>query len=420
MSSSKPNGMHPSSGKKMGPAALHGVRVIDLTQFEAGTSVTQTLAWLGADVIKVENPKGGEQGRYASTDKPGVDSYYFMLLNANKRSVTLNLKSEHGREMLRSLVAKADIFVENFAPGVIERLGFSYEELSKINPKLIYAQIKGFAPESPYSEYLAFDMIGQATGGVMSITGEAGGRPIKPGPTLGDTGTGLHSVIGILAALYQREQTGRGQHVEVSMQDAMINFCRIAYAAQALKGKACERNGNQVVLGTTAPSEVYKCKGDGPNDYCYIYSSRASNLHWERTLKVIGREDLLTDPRFSTPQGRADHVPEIDAIVAPWTLQHDKREVMRLLGEAGVPAGAVFDTLELSQDKNLRDREVFVTVQHAQRGEFVMPGWPVKMSGSKVKVTTSPALGEHTAEVYQDLLGFSQGRLAELKQAGVI
>ncbi len=403
-----------------GTPALAGIRVIDLTQFEAGTSVTQTLAWLGADVIKIENPIGGEQGRGASTDKPGVDSYYFMLLNANKRSATLNLKMEEGKNLLRKLIQDADVFIENFAPGVIERLGFSYATVSKLNPKIVYAQIKGFAPDSPYSSYLAFDMIGQATGGVMSITGEPGGRPLKPGPTLGDTGTGLHAAIGILAALYQRQHTGRGQHVQVAMQDAMINFCRIAYAAQSLKGKACERNGNQVVLGTTAPSEVYPCKGGGANDYCYIYSSRAGNIHWERLLSVIGRDDLKADPRFSTPQARADHVQEIDAIVAPWVAQHTKQEVMELLGNAGVPAGAVFDTKELSDDANLREREIFVTVKHHQRGDFVMPGWPVKMTDTKVAVTASPALGQHTDEVLGDLLAMSATELAQLRAHGVI
>ncbi|MCH9013466.1 MAG: CoA transferase [Proteobacteria bacterium] len=213
--------------------ALTGVKVLDLTHFEAGTSATETLAWLGADVIKVENPKGGEHGRAASTDIPGVDSYYFMMLNANKRSITCNLKSQRGLDMLRRMIARADVFIENFGPGAIERLGLGYKDVRKISPAIIYAQIKGFAPGSPYEDFLSFDMIGQATGGVMSVTGEADGRPIKPGVTLGDTGTGLHCAIGILAALHQRHATGRGQLVQVAMQDAMVNYCRVAYAAQA-------------------------------------------------------------------------------------------------------------------------------------------------------------------------------------------
>ncbi|MBN9265196.1 MAG: CoA transferase, partial [Hyphomicrobium sp.] len=268
--------------EEAGRTALAGIKVVDLTQFEAGTSITETLAWLGADVIKIENPVGGEQGRGASTDIKGVDSYYFMLLNANKRSVTLNLKDARGKDMLRKLIAKADIFAENFAPGVIEKLGFSYEEVSRINPRIIYATVKGFGKGSPYEKHLAFDMIAQAAGGVMSITGEGDGKPIKPGVTLGDTGTGLHACIGVLAALYQRTATGRGQKVEVAMQDAMVNYCRIAYASQLLHKKPCPRMGNQGVLGTNAPSDVFKCKPGGPNDYVYIYTSRANNIQWER------------------------------------------------------------------------------------------------------------------------------------------
>lgn len=412
--------MTANGGTKPGSAALAGVRVLDLTQFEAGTSATETLAWLGADVVKVENPNGGEQGRGASTDKPGVDSYYFMLLNANKRSVTLNLKEERGKGILRDMIPKADIFIENFAPGVIERLGFSYEQVSAINPRIIYAQVKGFGRGSPFENFLSFDMIGQATGGVMSITGEPDGRPIKPGATLGDTGTGLHCAIGILGALYQRQITGRGQRVEVAMQDAMVNYCRVAYAAQSLHGRACARMGNQVVLGTNAPSDVFKCKGNDRNDYCYIYTSRANNTQWQRLLAVLGRKDLLDDPRFATPQSRVLHVAEINAIIAAWTAQYSKHEVMRILGEAGVPGGAVLDTMELSSDPSLREREIFVTVQHPVRGEFVMPGWPVKMSDSAVKVEAAPLLGAHNAEVYGEWLGYGESEVYGLKAAGVI
>lgn len=416
MSDTPATGLFPQASQ----TALSGVKVIDLTQFEAGTSATETLAWLGADVIKVENPIGGEQGRTASTDNPEMDSYYFMLLNANKRSITCNLKSERGKELLRSLIAKADVFIENFAPGAIERLGFSYDEVSKINPSIIYAQIKGFGPGSPYEKYLSFDMIGQATGGVMSITGDRDGRPIKPGPTLGDTGTGLHCAIGLLAALYQRQQTGEGQHIRVAMQDAMVNYCRIAYAAQARTGKACDRSGNQVVLGTTAPSDAYQCKGGGTNDYCYIYSTRANNSQWVKLLKVIGREDLLDEPRYATPQLRADHVHEIDEIVQAWCIERDKYEVMETLGKAGVPAGAVMDTMELSQDPGMREREVFVNVDHPQRGEFLMPGWPVKMSKSYVPVTASPLLGADNEAIYGEWLGITGEDLAELKEEGAI
>jgi len=402
-----------------GPA-LAGVKVVDLTQFEAGTSVTETLAWLGADVIKVERPGIGEQGRFASTDVPGVDSYYFMLLNANKRSVTCNLKDERGKQILRDLIAKADVFIENFAPGAIERLGFGYEAVRAINPAIIYGSIKGFGAGSPYEDFLSFDMIGQATGGVMSITGEPDGRPIKPGITIGDTGTGLHCAIGILGALYQRNVTGEGQKVEVAMQDAMVNYCRIAYAAQLRDGHACGRFGNQVVLGTTAPSDTFKCKGDGPNDYCYIYSTRANNSHWDRLLKAIGREDAAADPRFSTATARADNVEAVNALIAPWVAQYDKHEAMRILGEAGVPAGAVLDTMELSEDPGMRARNVFATIDHPDRGEVTIPGWPVRMSDSHVPVTSSPLLGADNEDIYGGWLNMDADEIAALKNDGVI
>ncbi len=400
--------------------ALAGVRVLDLTQFEAGTSTTEALAWLGADVIKVEPPVTGEQGRSASTDQAGVDSFYFILLNANKRSVTLNLKDARGKEMLQRMVPQADIFIENYGPGVIERLGFSYETVRALNKRIIYAQVKGFGTGSSYESFLSFDMIGQATGGVMSITGEPGARPLKPGPTLGDTGTGLHCAVGVLAALYQREATGEGQRVQVAMQEAMVNYCRIAYAKQNATGEACPRTGNQVVLGTTAPSEAYRCKGDGPNDYCYVYSTRANNIHWERLLRVIGREDALADQRFCTPRARANHVDAVNDIVAPWLARHTKYEAMEILGRAGVPAGAVMDTMELSQDAYLNQREVFVTVDHPVRGALTMPGWPVKMSASHVRMAAAPLLGADNAEVFGEWLGLGAEDLTPLRDDGVI
>jgi formyl-CoA transferase len=407
------------SKAKPGQTALAGVRVIDLTQFEAGTSITETLAWLGADVIKVEDPKGGEQGRSASSERPDADSYYFMLLNANKRSITLNLKDPRGKEMLRKLIKEADIFAENFAPGAIEKLGFSYEEVAKINPRIIYATVKGFGKGSPYEKNLAFDMIAQAAGGVMSITGERDGRPIKPGVTLGDTGTGLHAAIGVLAALFQRTVTGRGQKIEVAMQDAMVNYCRIAYSRQLLTNKACERNGNSVVLGN-APCEVFKCKPGGHNDYVFIYTSRATNAHWERLCEVIGREDLKNDPRFKTPPMRGNHAAEINGEIEKWTKGFTKFEAMEKLGAMGVPCGAVMDTKELSDEPSMREREIFAEIDHPVRGKLTIPGWPVKMSDSYVKVTASPLLGADNTDVYNEILGLSKSDLDSLKKEGVV
>jgi formyl-CoA transferase len=400
--------------------ALAGVRVVDLTQFEAGTSCTEALAWLGADVIKVEEPRHGDQGRSASTELPGADSFYFLLLNANKRSVTCNLKHPRGRELLCRLIEKADVFVENFGPGVIERLGFGYDDVRRVNPRIIYAQIKGFASGSPYANFLAFDMIAQATGGAMSTTGEANGRPLKPGPTIGDTGTGLHMAIGILAALYQRESTGRGQRIEVAMQEAVINFSRIAYATQLMWNKPAPRVGNRGVLGTNAPSEAYACKGGGPNDYCYVYTTRAGNHHWERLLRVIGREDLLDDPRFKTNRERAANKDAVDDVLQPWISERDKREVMETLGKAGIPAGAVFDTDELLNDPYLRERGAFGTIDHPIRGQVTIPGWPVKMSDSSVPLVAAPILGQDNAQVYAELIGCTPEQLEALRAEEVI
>lgn len=400
--------------------ALEGVRVLDLTQWEAGGSVTQALAWYGADVVKIEEPIRGEAGRPASTDIPGVDSHYFIMLNCNKRSVTLNLRDERGKQLLRDMIPKADIFVENFAPGTIERLGFSYEEVSAINPRIIYAQVKGYGPETPWAGYLALDMCAQAMGGALSITGTPETPPLKPGPTMADTGSGLHCLSGILAALYQRCRTGRGQRIQVAMQDAVVNMCRISYVAQYLLGRAAPRVGNKSLIATTAPADNYPCKPFGPNDYCYIYASRGGSRHWKRLLRAVGREDLLGDPRFESPEARAANEKQVDEVIGEWTRRHTKHEVLRILGTAGVPAGAVMDTKELSQDPDLRKRGTFVTIQHPVRGEMVVPGWPVKMSDSPVEVTTAPVLGAHSDEVYREWLGLEKQQIEQLRVARII
>jgi formyl-CoA transferase len=409
-----------NAGASCRKSALAGVRVVDLSQFEAGPSCTQTLAWLGAEVIKIEAPGRGEQGRGATSNAAGMDAHFFLILNSNKRSVTCNLKDARGRDLLRRLIEQSDVLVENFAPGTIERLGFGYDVVSKINPRLIYAQIKGFAPEGPYADYLAFDAIAQAAGGSLSITGEEDGRPIKPGLNVADTGAGLHCSIGILAALHQRAETGLGQRVEITMQDAVINFGRIAYAAQAAIDRPAPRTGNQSILAGTSPSEVYPCKPGGPNDYVYVYTTRAGNHHWERLLQVIGRQDLLKDERFTTPKSRQANYKEVDAIIAEWTRTRDKREVMKLFGEAGIPASAVFDTMELSLDPTLRQRGTFATVDHPQRGKVTIPGPVIKLSASKVPVHAAPLLGVDTDDVYRRLLGLSHKEIEKLRAEKVI
>lgn len=401
---------------------LAGVRVLDLSHFEAGPSSTQMLAWLGADVIKVEPPGRGEQGRTSSQDVPGADSIYFLMLNSNKRSITLNLKSDHGREIFLDLVRSSDVIVENYGPGTMARLGFSYERLAEANPGIIYASIKGYGTGTRYENFLSFDPIAQAVGGATSVTGESPDRqPLRPGPTMADTGAGLHTAIGILAALHGRARSGLGQAIEVTLQESVINFCRVSYVQQTMTGKAAVRAGNELLPGANAPNKIYPCDPQGPNDYVHIYCARGErgDQHWARLLEVIGRDDLVGDPRYATPQARNDNVDEVDQIVAAWTVTRSKQDVMRLLGEAGIPAGAVYDTMELSHDPDLRRREMFVDVEHPDRPDYVTVGNPIKMSRTPFSVRRAPLLGEHTTDVLAEL-GFDDEAVDKLRADGVL
>ena len=402
-------------------AALDGITVLDLTQFESGTVCTETLAWLGANVIKVERPGTGEQGRGSSVDQPGADSYLFILVNANKKSVTIDIKHPEGKKLLERLVEKSDIFVENFSPGTIERMGLDYDSVRAINPRIIYAQIKGFGAGSPYADFPAFDPVGQAMGGVVSITGERDKPPLRAGPNLADSGTGFHCVIGILAALYQRTWTGEGQRVEVAMQDAMINFIRPAFGRQLVTGKATERVGNDQPMAPVAPNGLYPCKPGGPNDYVFIYTSRwPGSKQWEQLLDVIGCPEMKADPRFRTPESRYEHRDEMNPFIIAWTSQRTKFEAMEELGREGVPAGAILTTAELAEDAYLRKRGMFVTMQHPVRGSIVMPGFPIKLSASSVPVEPAPLLGQNNEEIYGGLLGIAPEELERLRKARVI
>lgn len=404
--------------------ALEGIRVLDLTQFESGTACTETLAWLGAEVIKIEPPGTGEQSRRADREHPDRDAFYFLLLNASKKSITLNLKDERGKEIFRQLIGRSDVLVENFAPGTIERLGFGPNEVQAINPRMIYARIKGFAPGSPYENFLVYDSVAQAAGGSVSITGESMNHtPVKPGPNLADTGAGLHCAIGVLAALYDREKSGTGQRVEISMQDAVINFCRVVYAQSFRTGQPAVRLGTKNQLMSSSPSGLYRCKPGGPNDYCFIYGSRAGeagNRQWERLLKVIGRTDLVGDPRFASPELRYQHTELVDSVITDWTTTKSKQEVMLELGAAMVPVGAVYDTVELANDPFLREHGMFVTVDHPEWGAITMPGSPIRLSQSPTEVIAAPLLGQHNDEVLGELLDLSEERRAELRSAGVV
>ena len=316
------------------PGCLAGIRVLDLTQFEAGTTCTEALAWMGADIAKVENPKGGEAGRTGFGD-----AYYFMMYNANKRSITVNLKSDRGLALVKDMVKKADVFTENFAPGAVERLGLGYDVVSAINPSIIYAQVKGFGTGSPYENGLAFDPIAQAAGGSMSITGEPNGRPIKPGPTIGDTGTGMLLAFSIVSALFDRARTGKGRRLQVAMQDSVMHYSRGAFITQARTGAAAPRRRPS----DNPPGGIFPCKPGGSNDYVYLLTSRANPEHWPRLLKLIGREDLIGDPRYDTPDARLKREAEVDEIVSGWTRERTKHEAMTQLSAVGVPAGAVLE-----------------------------------------------------------------------------
>ncbi len=401
-----------TDSKTAAPGYLAGVRVLDLTQFEAGTSCTQVMAWLGADVVKVENPTGGDPGRRTGDTKPHRDDPYFLNYNSNKRSVTVNLKSARGLEIVKDLARKADIFMENFAPGAIERLGLGYDVLSKINPGIIYGQVKGFGEGSPYANNLAFDMIAQACGGVMSISGQPDGPPVKPGATLGDTGTGMLMLISILSALYQRKETGKGVHLQVAMQDAMLHYIRNAFGVTIKSGKAAPRAGAQSGSGVNPPCNIYPCAPGGPNDYVYVYTSRANAQHWPRLLEAIGRKDLIGDARYDKREERAKREKEVDAIISEWTMKHDKYEAMRVIG-AATPAGAVRDTYELLNDPNFEERGIIQSIQHPT-GPFKMAGWPVRFNGKTAPVKPAPLLGQHSDEVMKDWLGMDATQVAAL------
>ena len=398
---------------------LQGVKVVDFTQFEAGPSCTEALAWLGAEVVKIENPKTGDPARRVLPGKAPDDPWYFHMFNANKKSVTIDLKSARGLAVVRDLLTRADVTVENMAPGTIERLGLGYDEVAKLNPRIIYCSVQGFGTGSKYEKGLAFDMIAQAAGGMMSVTGEPDRSPLKPGPSFGDTGTGMLMAITILGALHERQRTGKGRRLQVAMQDAMLHYMRTCFAVQARTGKAAPRRGAKSVMGANAPSGLYQCKPYGANDWIYVITSRANPEHWARLMKLIGRPELIDDPRFATGQARLANETELDAIITEWTRKHTKEEAMTLISGVGVPAGAVFDTMELQNDPSFEKRGIMQVMDHPS-GAFKMPAWPVRVDGKPPRVAPSPLLGQHNADVLQTWLGLGADEVAALKRDAVL
>ncbi|MGH7098430.1 MAG: CaiB/BaiF CoA transferase family protein [Stellaceae bacterium] len=398
---------------------LQGVKVVDFTQFEAGTTSTEVLAWFGAEVVKIENPGRGDPGRRLRPGKPDDDPWYFHQFNVNKKSLAINLKSERGLAIVKDMLKQADVTVENMAPGTIERLGLDYGSVKALNPRIIYCQIKGFGNGSPHETGLAFDMIAQAAGGPISVTGEPDRPPVKPGLSFGDTGTGMLMAATILGALHERNRTGQGRRLQLAMQDAMIHYMRTCFATMARTGKAAPRRGAKSGGGNNAPSGLYPAKGGGPNDYVYLTTSRANPEHWSRLMKLIGREDLIADPRFATGDLRVRNEKELDAIIGEWTRRHDKREAMEKLIAVGVPSGAVFDTMELYNEPSFAARGLMQTVHH-HNGDYKMATWPVRIDGRTVRLKGSPALGADSAAVLQSWLGIEAGEIEGLRRDGVI
>jgi formyl-CoA transferase len=405
--------------------ALEGVRVLDMTHVQSGPSCTQILAWLGADVVKLEAPTG-DITRKQLRDLPDVDSLYFTMLNCNKRSITLNMKSDRGKEIFTEMVTNFDILAENFGPGAIDRMGFPWEKLQEINPRLIYASIKGFG-DGPYTHFKAYEVVAQAMGGSMSTTGFEDGPPLATGAQIGDSGTGIHTVAGILAALFQRERTGRGQRVTVAMQHAVLNLCRVKLRDQQRLahgplgeypnkefGDTVPRSGN--ASGGGQPGWAVKCAPGGPNDYIYVI---VQPVGWEPITKLIGRPELADDPDWNTPEARLSKLDKMFQMIEEWSIEHNKWEVLAKLNAHNIPCGPILSTQEIIDDTSLADNEMVVKVPHPERGEFATVGMPIKLSDSPAEVSRSPLLGEHNHDIYGEL-GLDGDDLAELKANGVI
>ncbi|KPC59553.1 formyl-CoA transferase [Streptomyces chattanoogensis] len=406
--------------------ALDGIRVLDMTHVQSGPSATQLLAWLGADVIKLEATTG-DITRRQLRDLPDVDSLYFTMLNCNKRSITLNTKTERGKELLAELIRRSDVLVENFGPGAVDRMGFTWERVREINPRIVYASVKGFG-DGPYTGFKAYEVVAQAMGGAMATTGFEDGPPLATGAQIGDSGTGVHCVAGILAALYQRERTGRGQRVQVAMQHAVLNLCRVKLRDQQRLahgplaeypnenfGDEVPRSGN--ASGGGQPGWAVRCAPGGPNDYVYVIVQPAG---WRPLTELIGRPELAEDPEWATPEARLPRLPKLFRLIEEWSRTLPKWEVLERLNAHHIPCGPVLSTREIVEDASLAANGMVVEVEHPQRGTFTTVGSPLKLSDSPVEIDRSPLLGEHNDEVYGGELGLGDAELRRLRAAGVI
>jgi formyl-CoA transferase len=412
--------------------ALDGVRILDFTHVQSGPTCTQLLAWFGADVIKVEKAGEGDATRGQLRDIPNADSLYFTMLNHNKRSITLDTKNPKGKEVLVELIKQCDVMVENFAPGALDRMGFSWERIQEINPRIILASVKGFGP-GPYVDCKVYENVAQCAGGAASTTGFDDGPPLVTGAQIGDSGTGLHLALGIVTALFQREKTGRGQKVLTAMQDAVLNLCRVKLRDQQRLertgemqeypqypeigfGDAVPRAGNS--SGGGQPGSILKCKGwqKDPNAYIYFITQAAV---WPAICKVIDEEGWITDPHYSTPKARLPHLKMIFARIEEWTKTKTKFEAMDILNEFDIPCGPILSMKEIAEDASLRETGTVVEVDHPVRGKYLSVGNPIKLSDSPTEVTASPLLGEHTEEVLTQM-GFTAAQIADLRTAKVI
>ncbi len=411
--------------------ALEGVKVLDFTHVQSGPTCTQLLAWFGADVIKVERPGEGDATRKQLIDVPGADSLYFTMLNHNKRSITIDSKNPKGKEILERLVQTCDVLVENFAPGALDRMGLTWERIQQLNPRMIYASVKGFGP-GKYEDCKVYENVAQCAGGSASTTGFRDGPPLVTGAQIGDSGTGLHLALGIVAALFQRETSGRGQRVQAPMQDSVLNLCRVKLRDQQrlakgpLKeysqhsegipfGEAVPRAGND--SGGGQPGRILKCKGweTDPNAYTYFITQAAA---WEKVCDVIGEPEWKTKPGYSKPAERLDKLNEIFNRVEQWTMTKTKFEVMDLCNPLDIPAGPILSMKEIAEDEGLRASGTIVEVDHPKRGKYLSVGCPIKLSDSPVEVTRSPLLGEHTDEILATVLGYSADEISAFKSSG--